>query len=159
MRCKTFFLSILLFISFSSVFSFEKEQLNGGWLVESNYERLKNNDEYFTNTLSVIKIGSNEYYYSSVGLLIDLEKDMPEIRFNYWNRFEVKSIQKLSEDCFLIEVQNKKDRKLKGALSVKFIDSTGIIFYFNNGDEEFMNEINSYAIGEKFVYRLIGKMK
>ena len=40
------FIMILIFILCFNAYSIDKKQLNGGWLAEGNYKRLKNNDEF-----------------------------------------------------------------------------------------------------------------
>lgn len=159
MKNKFFIVFIIILANIFPLFSFEKEDLNGGWLVESNYDRLKNGDEYFTATLRIIKIGVTEYFYLPSGLLINLESETPEIQINFGNKFEILDIRKTSDDYFIAGIKNKKEKNLTGTLCIQFIDSNTIVFDIYDGDESFKNNMMFSAIGKKYVYHLIGKIK
>ena len=73
MKTKIFFITLILFFSCINLFFIFINLLNGGWIIEENYQRLKNNDEFFTTNLKTINIVDSNYYYFPGSILINVE--------------------------------------------------------------------------------------
>lgn len=159
MNKKIYIIVIVLLFSTFNLFCIEKEQLNGGWIVKQNLDRLNNNDEFFVSSIRIINIGNTSYYYLSGGLVINLEDPKPYINLNFEFRYYVEKITDIDESNVILELQDKHNPASKGKLQITVLEDQAIVFKILEGTDSFIAN-NRYSTVEKgYKYYLIGKVK
>ena len=153
------FIMILILILCFNAYSIDKKQLNGGWLAEGNYKRLKNNDEFFTTSIRIINIGNSSYYYFPGSVLINVYAKKPYIKINHELEFEILKLKQMQDNIFLLEVQDKHDPTSTGQFQITFLDNTCIIIEIKDGNAVFQKNIRFMTLGKDYKYYLIGKVK
>ena len=159
MKTKIFFITLILFFSCINLFCTNKKNLNGGWIIEENYQRLKNNDEFFTTNPRTINIGDSDYYYFPGSILINVETEFPYIFINSELEFDIKKIDYLSENIFIFEVQDKHNPTSIGNFRITILDNKCIILEIEDGNATFQKNIRYLPLGKGYKYFLIGMVK